>query len=100
MRFDHIALDVIANRLQMSSVHLDQLPLRQKRRVTSIDWSAIPVSEGHRLRSLGLDEGVFVEPLHKGILFWRDPIAVRVGRMTIALRRKVAAAILCAEDVA
>jgi ferrous iron transport protein A len=83
----------------MAIVYLDQLPLRQKRRVTSIDWAAIPVNEGHRLRSLGLDEGVFVEPLHKGILFWRDPIAVRVGRMTIALRRKVAAAILCAEDV-
>ena len=79
-------------------MQLDQLPLRQKRRVTSIDWAAMPDSEGHRLRSLGLDEGVVVEPLHKGILFWRDPIAVRVGRMTIALRRKVAAAIFCAEN--
>ena len=82
----------------MTGVQLDQLPLRQKRRVTSIDWAAMPDSEGHRLRSLGLDEGVVVEPLHKGILFWRDPIAVRVGRMTIALRRKVAAAIFCAEN--
>jgi ferrous iron transport protein A len=79
-------------------VQLDLLPLRQKRRVTSIDWAAIPDGEGHRLRSLGLDEGVFVEPLHRGVLFWRDPIAVRVGRMTIALRRKVAAAILCADE--
>ena len=84
----------------MTGVQLDQLPLRQKRRVTSIDWAAMPDSEGHRLRSLGLDEGVVVEPLHKGILFWRDPIAVRVGRMTIALRRKVAAAIFCAEEAA
>jgi ferrous iron transport protein A len=78
-------------------VQLDALPLRQKRRVTSIDWGAIPLSEGHRLRSLGLDAGVMVEPLHRGILFWRDPIAVRVGRMTIALRRQVAAAICCAD---
>jgi ferrous iron transport protein A len=76
-------------------VQLDVLPLRQKRRVTRIDWAAIPAGEGHRLRSLGLDEGVMVEPLHKGILFWRDPIAVRVGRMTIALRRQIAAAICC-----
>ncbi len=91
-------LDVIANRLQKQPVQLDQLPLRQKRRVTGIDWAAIPKSEGHRLRSLGLDEGVFVEPLHRGILFWRDPLAVRVGRMTIAMRRKVAVAITC-EDV-
>ncbi len=79
-------------------MQLDLLPLRQKRRVASIDWAAIPDSEGHRLRSLGLDEGVFVEPLHRGVLFWRDPIAVRVGRMTIALRRKVAAAIRCADE--
>jgi ferrous iron transport protein A len=86
--------------LQIATVQLDQLPLRQKRRVTSIDWAAMPTSEGHRLRSLGLDEGVFVEALHKGILFWRDPIAVRVGRMTIALRRKVAAAIMCGEEPA
>ncbi len=78
-----------------ASVQLDLLPLRQKRRVSHIDWAAIPSSEGHRLRSLGLDEGVFVEPLHRGILFWRDPIAVRVGRMTIALRSQVAAAICC-----
>lgn len=76
-------------------MQLDTLPLRQLSRVTAIDWAAIPVSEGHRLRSLGLEEGVLVEALHKGILFWRDPIAVRVGRMTIALRRKVAAAVLC-----
>ena len=47
------------------------------------------------MRSLGFDAGVTVEALHKGILFWRDPIAVRVGRMTVALRRKVAIAIAC-----
>jgi ferrous iron transport protein A len=81
----------------MHLVQLDVLPLRQKRRVTHINWSAIPAGEGHRLRSLGLDEGVIVEPLHKGILFWRDPIAVRVGRMTIALRRQIASSIQCAD---
>jgi Fe2+ transport system protein FeoA len=26
---------------------------------------------------------------------WRDPLAVRIGRMTVALRTKVAAAIDC-----
>lgn len=79
----------------MLIMQLDQLPLRQPSRVTAIDWTAIPGGEGHRLRSLGLEEGVLVEALHRGILFWRDPIAVRVGRMTIALRRKVACAIHC-----
>lgn len=76
-------------------MQLDELPLNLRATVCSVDWSAIPGVEGHRLRSLGLEEGVGIETLHKGILFWRDPIAVRVGRMTIALRRKVAAAIIC-----
>ncbi len=76
-------------------MQLDQIPLRQSMRVSAIDWSNIPHSEGHRLRSLGLEEGAVIEALHRGILFWRDPMAVRVGRMTIALRRKVAAAIRC-----
>lgn len=76
-------------------MQLDELPLNQRATVRSIDWTAIPDHEGHRLRSLGLEEGVGIEALHKGILFFRDPMAVRVGRMTIALRRKVAAAVIC-----
>jgi ferrous iron transport protein A len=79
----------------MENMQLDELPLRQSARVDSVDWTAIPDGEAHRLRSLGLEEGVLVEALHRGMLFFRDPLAVRVGRMTIALRRKVAAAISC-----
>lgn len=79
----------------MGAVQLDQLPLNKSAIVRAIDWTAMPEGEGHRLRSLGLEEGVAIEALHRGILFWRDPVAVRVGRMTIALRRKVAAAIAC-----
>ena len=71
------------------------IPIGATARILAIDWSAIPESEGHRLRSLGIDAGATIEPMHKGILFWRDPIAVRVGRMTVALRRKVALAIEC-----
>lgn len=79
----------------MAAVQLDILPLNSQARVRTIDWAAIPEGEGHRLRSLGLEEGVEVEILHKGILFWRDPIALRVGRMRIAMRRSVASAIFC-----
>jgi ferrous iron transport protein A len=79
----------------MPNVQLDDLPLNRHARVQTINWAAIPESEGHRLRSLGLEEGVEVEALHKGILLWRDPIAVRVGRMRIAMRRNVASAISC-----
>ena len=79
----------------MGGVQLDKLPLNKSAIVRAINWSAMPEGEGHRLRSLGLEEGVQVEALHRGILLWKDPLAVRVGRMTIALRRKVAAAITC-----
>ena len=76
-------------------MQLDQLPLNKHATVSAVDWASMPDGEGHRLRSLGLEEGVGIEALHRGILLWKDPIAVRVGRMTIALRRKVAAAITC-----
>jgi ferrous iron transport protein A len=79
----------------MAFMQLDNAPLRRSLRVDSIDWPAIPDGEAHRLRSLGLEEGAVIEPLHRGILFFRDPLAIRVGRMTIALRRKVAAQIEC-----
>jgi ferrous iron transport protein A len=78
-------------------MQLDQLPIGQSARVDSVDWPSIPDGEAHRLRSLGLEEGVLVEALHRGMLFFHDPMAIRVGRMTIALRSKVAAAITCAE---
>lgn len=74
---------------------LDSLSPRMPHRVTAIDWAALPAGEGHRLRSLGLEEGAVVELLHRGVLFWRDPLAVRIGRMTVALRRKNAAAVSC-----
>ena len=75
---------------------LDSLTPRRPHRVTAIDWAALPTAEGHRLRSLGLEEGAVVELLHRGMLFWRDPLAVRIGRMTVAMRKKNAAAVSCA----
>lgn len=75
---------------------LDSLTPRVPHRVLAIDWAALPEGEGHRLRSLGLEEGAVVELLHRGMLFWRDPLAVRIGRMTVAMRKKNAAAVSCA----
>jgi ferrous iron transport protein A len=76
-------------------VQLDQLPLNRAAVIRAIDWDVLPDQEGHRLRSLGFEPGVTIEAMHKGILVWRDPLAVRVGRMTVALRTNVAAAIDC-----
>ncbi|WGM30747.1 FeoA family protein [Brevundimonas sp. NIBR11] len=45
-----------------------------------------------RLLELGLVEGASVELLHEG-LFGRDPIALKVDDMRVALRRKEAASL-------
>jgi len=71
---------------------LDQLKVGTRARVLSIDWAALDEAEACRLKHFGFDEGVTVEPLHLGP-FGRDPIAIRVGRMTVAIRRRQASAI-------
>ena len=48
-----------------------------------------------RLIELGFVEGARVEVLHEGIV-GRDPIAVRVENVTIAVRRREAMAIIVA----
>ena len=68
------------------TLRLDQLPFRTPARITGIDWDSLADSDARRLRNLGIDEGVDVEALH-GAPLGRDPIAVRVGRMMIAIRR-------------
>lgn len=71
---------------------LDELALGRRARVHAVDWAALAEGEACRLRHFGFDEGVVVEPLHGGP-FGRDPLAVRVGRMTVAIRRSHARAI-------
>ena len=74
------------------TISLDQLALGARALVASIDWDALDHGEACRLKHFGFDEGVSVEPLHLGP-FGRDPIAIRVGRMTVAIRRKHAGAV-------
>ena len=74
------------------TISLDQLQVGRKARVLSIDWAALDEAEGCRLRHFGFDDGVAVEPLHLGP-FGRDPLAIRVGRMTVAIRRSHARAV-------
>jgi ferrous iron transport protein A len=77
---------------QPAVTSLDRLTVGTRARVASVDWAALEESEACRLRHFGFDEGVTVEPLHLGP-FGRDPIAIRVGRMTVAIRRRHAGAI-------
>ncbi len=74
------------------STSLDQLKLGMRARISAIDWACLEEAEASRLRNFGFDEGVAVQPLHLGP-FGRDPLAVRVGRMTVAIRRAHARAV-------
>jgi ferrous iron transport protein A len=74
-------------------LRLTDLPLRQPAYVDSIDWSGLTAAESQRLREFGLCEGASIEALHHGGLMGHGPLACRIGRMTIAMRRRHAAAI-------
>lgn len=76
----------------MRPATLESLSLRTRAVVATIDWPRLSEPEGRRLRELGFDEGVTVEVLHRATL-GGGPLACRIGRMTVALRRSVAAAI-------
>ena len=77
---------------QQESISLDQLKVGTRASISSIDWASLEESEAARLRHFGFDEGVNVEALHFGP-FGRDPLALRVGRMTVAIRRNHARAV-------
>jgi ferrous iron transport protein A len=66
---------------------LDQLPIGARARITGIDWDQLEWEEAQRLRALGIDQGASVAIAHRGIFGGRDPLAVSIGRMTVALRR-------------
>ena len=74
----------------MKRFHLHELSLNTPAKIAGINWAALQAGEAQRLRAFGFEEGAKIEPLHRAGLFGRDPIAVRIGRMTIALRRAVA----------
>jgi ferrous iron transport protein A len=71
---------------------LDQLPLGRPSRIISIDWVGLDREAARRMRELGFDDGVAIEALHRSA--FRGPIACKVGRMIVALRRVQAAAVM------
>lgn len=72
---------------------LDAFDSGRSARITAVDWAVLAEDEGKRLKALGVDEGAEVAILHRGVFGGRDPIALRLGAMTIALRRSHAVAI-------
>ncbi|MGB7406949.1 MAG: FeoA family protein [Pontixanthobacter sp.] len=56
-------------------------------RIVAVAWDTLAPEEGKRLRALGIDEGAEISVAHRGVFGARDPLAVRIGRMTIAVRK-------------
>jgi ferrous iron transport protein A len=71
---------------------LDLLPIGHSARIVAVDWPRLASEEAQRLRALGIDEGAEVAVAHRGVFGGRDPLAVTIGRMTVALRRSHARA--------
>ena len=69
---------------------LDQLSLHQPALVTRLSDAPEHAPTVRRLYEMGFDEGVDVELLHRGPL-GGDPLAIRVGNITLAMRSKQAA---------
>ena len=80
-----------------SPLNLETLPRHQAATVDSIEWTRLAMPEARRLRELGFDAGVSIEVLHRS-RFGGGPIACRIGRMTVALRRAVAASVRVSLD--
>lgn len=71
----------------MTSMTLDMLPPRRRAEIVAVDWAALAPEEAKRLQALGIDCGARVAITHRGIFAGRDPIALAIGRMTVAIRR-------------
>jgi len=66
---------------------LDLLPPLQRATIVAVDWATLAPEEAKRLKAMGIDEGAQVTVAHRGIFGTRDPLALTVGRMTVAVRR-------------
>ncbi|HEX5644549.1 MAG TPA: FeoA family protein [Erythrobacter sp.] len=77
---------------------LDQLRPGSTATITHVAWDRLAPEEALRLRALGVDTGAQVTIAHRGVFGGRDPIAITLGRMTVALRRVHAAAMQIAPD--
>ena len=76
---------------------LDLLAPLRRAEIVAIDWSLLAPDEAKRLRALGIDEGARVAVAHRGIFAGQDPIAIEIGRMTVAIRRAHARAMSVSE---
>lgn len=77
----------------MNGCSLDLLERDRPARIVAVDWAAFVPEEAKRLQTLGVDAGAEVCVVRRGIFAGRDPLALRIGRMVVAIRRAHAQAI-------
>lgn len=85
-------MDLPARLVASAPFSLESIPRHRRATVAGIDWARLTEPEARRLREFGFDDGVAVEVLHRARL-GGGPIACRIGRMTVAIRRAVAEAV-------
>lgn len=78
--------------MNIAPMTLDRIARGKRAEIVAVRWEELAPEEGKRLRALGLDKGARVAIAHKGVFGTSDPIAVMIGRMTIAVRKVHAAA--------
>ncbi len=79
---------------------LADLPFDVEGQVASIAAESLSDEEFRRLQSLGFLPGETVKKIHGGGFGKVDPLAIRIGRTTIALRRRYAVAVLITDSLA
>lgn len=82
--------------------YLSELNIGETSIIAGFDTSRVKDKEfaadlEDRLLEIGFEEGLSIEVLHQGPI-GGDPIAVKIGTMTIALRKMEAAAIILGEQ--
>jgi ferrous iron transport protein A len=79
--------------IHLAAVPLDQLPRGRPARVVGVQGDLASDAITQRLYEMGFEDGALVELTHVGP-FGGDPLAVKIGAMTVALRRAEAARVL------
>ena len=96
-----LTLPAASTRSEAVTKYLSELKIGETSTIQGFDTSRIDDKEfaadlEDRLLEIGFEEGLAVELLHQGPIN-RDPIAVKIGNMTVALRRVEADAIILIE---
>ncbi len=76
---------------------LGSLKIGEKGRVVGLDMTGLPADLEARMLRMGIDEDAPISVVHEGPVH-RDPLAVKVDGVLLALRRREAAAILVEVD--